>query len=159
MNELPEAPVTNAYIAGIVDGEGSISMYKAVSRTGGVDGKRYRVRCSIANTNLEMLEFTKNYFGAGSIYTSKPKAKHKVVYMLYFYDNQAHQVIKAIRPYLIIKKKQADVAISFHDHVAKEKIKRDTRGRISNISPESIAFRIKTSDQLSKLNRRGVYGI
>lgn len=67
---MPNISDTNrAYIAGIFDGEGCISLNKRFVRGLSVQ-ETYNVNAMIVNNNLEVLEFIQEFYG-GSIYTAK----------------------------------------------------------------------------------------
>ena len=105
--DLPFLKETDlAYIAGIVDGEGSISIQQ--------NGKHQIAHLTISNTNLEVLKWIQNKFEEGTIYkrTLYPNRKQ-----CYVWQTGAHKVIYLILikllPYLKIKRNKAIETISF----------------------------------------------
>jgi len=107
--DLPLLKETDwAYIAGIIDGEGSIFIQK--------NGKsKYKiVTLTVSNIDLEMLEWMKNKLNAGAIYILKCHPNRKQCYK---WQNSAHKVVYTILikmlPYLKIKRDKAIEAISF----------------------------------------------
>lgn len=99
-----------AYIAGIVDGEGSIMLQKFHSN-------EYPSPCvSIASTTYELLDWIKTIIGKGTIKQKKNynSSKHKDCYSYILKHNNAIQLIKEIYPYLIInsKRKRAELIIN-----------------------------------------------
>lgn len=97
------------YLAGLVDGDGSIFISKRGVTSCGGHGY-YRLTLSVANCNLTLLEYLKKTFGksciiwqsqnyhAGHITWEGPKAK---------------ETIRKILPYLVGKKEQANLALKF----------------------------------------------
>ena len=91
-----------AYIAGIVDGEGSIMLTR-------FHKNQYHSPCiSISSTDLELLEWVKNTVRAGKINTKKNynEKKHKNSYTYTIIYDEAIQLLEDIEPYLVIEKKK-----------------------------------------------------
>lgn len=91
-----------AYIAGIIDGEGTIGFHADKRRNNGL---LYQPRVSIANCDRSLLEWVENKLCFGHI--------HRVEFEVNNYD--VIPLLKAIRPYLRVKKKQADSMLEFVD--------------------------------------------
>lgn len=91
-----------AYIAGIIDGEGSIMLSK-------FHKNQYPSPCvSVASTDIELLLWLKDTFGKGKIIKKKNynKIKHKDSFTYKVTYNDAIELLKDIEPYLIIPKKK-----------------------------------------------------
>lgn len=97
----------NAWAAGIVDGEGYIRVEKY---------KQQRGRVRVDNTDIRILEKLKEYYG-GKIYQNirKNRPNSKPCWFWVITGIKTIDFIKCIYPYLISKKEQADVIISFYD--------------------------------------------
>lgn len=99
-----------AYIAGIIDGEGSIMLQRFHSN-------EFPAPCvSIASTSLELLEWIKKTVEKGAIISKKnynPEV-HKDCYSYVLRRNDAIYLIKEIYPYLIIdsKRKRAELILT-----------------------------------------------
>jgi len=96
-----------AYIAGFIDGEGCITVYKSESC---IDSKLL-----IGNTNKEVIEKIRSIVGFGRIYQKKPYQHplyHKLLYSLEYSSRQAKEVLEEVLPYLIAKHKQAVLFIT-----------------------------------------------
>lgn len=92
-----------AYIAGIVDGEGSIMLTR-------FHNNQYHSPCvSIASTDLELLDWIKSTIGSGKITTKKNynEIRHKDSYTFTIIYDDAIQLLINIEPYLVISKKKA----------------------------------------------------
>ncbi|WP_242863192.1 LAGLIDADG family homing endonuclease [Caloranaerobacter ferrireducens] len=91
-----------AYIAGIIDGEGSIMLTKFHST-------QYPSPCvSIASTDIELLEWIKKTTGKGKILKKKNynKDKHEDSYSYRIIYNDAIEFLRDIEPYLVIHQKK-----------------------------------------------------
>ena len=98
-----------SYIAGIIDGEGSIMLQR-------IHKNEFPSPCvSVASTSLELLTWIKNTIKKGMIISKKnynPKI-HKDCYSYVLRRNDAINLIEDIYPYLVIdsKKKRAKLII------------------------------------------------
>lgn len=92
-----------AYLAGIIDGEGSIMLTR-------FHRNEYHSPCvSIASTDLELLEWVKSTIGSGKITSKKNynEEKHKDSYTYTIIYDDAIKLLKDIEPYLVIYKKKS----------------------------------------------------
>jgi hypothetical protein len=112
-------PTVAAYIAGILDGEGSVLIAERKQR-----GSRFRyayLAVVITNTDMPMLEFIKRSIGAGVNFTEiVSKSKHnklgkKPLHRLWFTHHRAVAMLKPMLPYLIIKRRKATLGIKFQE--------------------------------------------
>lgn len=104
-----------AYIAGIIDGEGSIMLQK-------FHNNEYPSPCvSIASTTLELLNWIKSVVGKGIIKRKKNynSSEHKDCYSYVLKYNDALSFLQEIYPYLIIdsKKKRAKLILNKYKSV------------------------------------------
>ncbi len=102
--------IEKSYIAGIVDGEGSIMLIKFHSN-------EYPSPCvSISSTTLELLNWIKLKVGTGTIITKKNYniERHLQCYSYVVKYNAALNLIFDIYPYLLVpaKKKRAKLIVS-----------------------------------------------
>lgn len=91
-----------AYLAGIIDGEGSIMLLK-------IHYNQYPAPCiSVASISLELLEWIKNITGLGTIKAKKnyKPDKHQNSYTYVAKYNDALLILEMIEPYLVIKQKK-----------------------------------------------------
>jgi len=101
-----------AYIAGLFDGEGDVAIQKYKS----TKNNRYYLRLylRITNTNIECLNFVKKTLKYGWVgYLSKgiKNKKHKKCYCFRVSNKKAEQLLKTLRPYLIIKREKAKMLL------------------------------------------------
>lgn len=101
-----------AYIAGIIDGEGTIT----VTSTNRKDQKRpyYKMCVTICNTNMEMLHKVSETLGCGNIsYRDRENPNWKNVGQLSFSQSDSVSILQQIYKFLIIKKQQAEYGLKF----------------------------------------------
>ena len=96
-----------AYVAGIIDGEGSISLYPPCKGRRGL-----KISVQVGNTNEWLIQWLRFIFG-GYIYTIPPRKNCKPVHSWSVSYQQALGVLQAVYPYLRLKKPQAEIAINF----------------------------------------------
>jgi hypothetical protein len=104
-----------AYIAGIIDGEGSIMLLT-------FHNNQFPSPCvSISSTTLELLEWIKNKVQAGTIKGKKNynTDRHKNSYTYTLRYNDAINLLIDIEPYLVIesKKKRTQLLISQYKNI------------------------------------------
>lgn len=100
-----------AYLAGIVDGEGTVTLSKNRSN------QTPSPEVAIANNSLELLEWVRSRFG-GTIVSKKKRLKHhRDSYAWALRYDKALGFLKKIRPYLIVKKAQADLILKYYKSV------------------------------------------
>ncbi len=102
--------IEKAYIAGIIDVEGSIMLQRFHTN-------QYPAPCvSIASTTIELLTWLKDTIGYGVIIKKKyyNPEKHKLSYSFVIKQNNAIKLLEDIYPYLIIesKRKRAEMIIT-----------------------------------------------
>ena len=99
-----------AYIAGIIDGEGSVTL--TIKQKGGTR----HLAITISNTDLLLLKYILRVIGAGKL-TSKRTYKnhHSPSYIYAIHSRQALEVLRQILPYLrTYKKQRANYAMSHY---------------------------------------------
>ena len=132
MNKLSKIDI--AYMAGIVDGEGSITAYVT---------QRTRIRLTVTNTSLELMKWMVSRFG-GSFYTkAKKEERNMQAYGWEVACKKAEKALRLLLPFLVIKKRQAELALQIQDTIT---IKRST------VTPEIKVFRRWAVKQISKMN-------
>ena len=97
-----------AYIAGFLDGDGSI-FFQIVPRK---DYKqKFQIRTSIAfyqkKDNVEILNWIKEQFGAGYIRHRKTGISDYTIVE----SNKVYEILKLLQPYVKLKKKQVELGL------------------------------------------------
>lgn len=137
------------YLAGFIDGEGTITASLTMSGSGRKEAVHYRLL--IPNTNVEVLEAIQATYGGRMYRRAKARSpKHRQVYYLYWGGADCIPVIQAVLPHLIIKKRHAEVVLALHELAVPR-----TRAR-AGISDVLLASRAPLVAEIVHLNRRGV---
>lgn len=100
-----------AYIAGLVDGEGSIGIYEYKSKY-----KNYGLNLVINMCDIEAIALVKEIYG-GHLMTIPPKGNNRLQYRLKLGRKETYVCLMEILPYLRVKKKQAEIALKFKETV------------------------------------------
>lgn len=101
-------PTTLAYIAGFLDGDGSI-FFQIVPRK---DYKqKFQIRTSIAfyqkSNNVEILNWLKEQFGVGYIRNRKTGISDYTIVE----SNEVEKILTLLKPYVKLKKKQVELGL------------------------------------------------
>ncbi len=132
-----------AYMAGIVDGEGTIG---ARRRTNAKGQAYVDFSISVANTDRRLIDWIQERFpGAVDLREQRQSHKHKPLYRWTVNGQKGATIISALRPYLVIKAEQADVYVAL----------RATIGNGSALTDEVREYRESLVLRLRELNRRG----
>lgn len=127
-----------AYLAGIIDGEGSFYI--------GCTRSKFNSRLYVVNTDIKVIQWLKNTFG-GLTYkrNSLKNPQWKTRYEWIIEKAKIDSFCKKIIPYLIIKKEHANIMIKF----------RSTFQEIRRPVPiETMSLRFELMNELKKLNHR-----
>jgi hypothetical protein len=125
-----------AYLAGIIDGEGCITIGAGKKET----CINYNAILCVQNTSRKLIDWIQSHFG-GQIYLSKKETdKTKAAWMWRFTKKKDIELILlAILPYLVVKKEQAKILLNY--------VRLD---RSMNSEVRRLAY-----EQLRALNARG----
>lgn len=130
------SPLDAAYLAGFIDGEGSIMLYR---RAPGV-----KLRLLVTNTKRVVLDWIRTVTGVGSVTVVSSRSVRHNPRMDWHCDSQAAEsVIEQIRPYLKLKMAQADLALRFQE-----------RRRVPALKADPT-WQEQYRQQMQALNRRG----
>lgn len=102
-----------SYLAGLVDGEGSIAISQR--RPKGCINIAYSDYIKICNTDLRMLEWSKRIVGKGTINSCNNPNRKRTLYVWTVHSLEAEDFLKKIYKYLVIKKEQADIFFIYRD--------------------------------------------
>ena len=127
-----------AYLAGFVDGEGSITIFRS--------GGRDHLRFDVYNTNQDILLWIKGVFG-GRVHKIRTRDGWKSEYVWQIGHQQAANILVSCLPYLKVKRLQAEIFIS---HAA------TSVGRVGKSIPADIVpIRKALVTEIQRLNKRG----
>lgn len=129
-----------AYLAGFVDGEGSITIFRS--------GRRDHLRFDIYNTNEAVLLWISHTFGGRVHRVGRPsKENWKQEFSWQTGHQQAAAILRACLPYLKVKRLQAEVFIAYAA---------TSEGRRGKPIPENTAIqRAAFGSKIRALNSRG----
>jgi hypothetical protein len=101
------------WLAGIIDSEGSIelSLYKPKSHRVGM-----MLRAKIINQNEDFLDCAKQVTGLKSPIRPRKTPNGKGLYELLFWSKNAIRILTSVKPYLIVKRKHAEIALDWANY-------------------------------------------
>lgn len=109
-----------SYLAGIIDGEGTIGIHKSHHKYTNIEGGyTYQQYLEVTNTNILLLDWLVENFGGSISKRYKSSERHKDAYKWFVTGRKSYKLIKTIRSYLLIKQEQADCAIELWEKVSK----------------------------------------
>lgn len=144
-----------AYLAGIIDGEGSITIYKYNRKPRLYS--TYCLRLLITNTNKDLIYWIQSKLGKGCVNYIKSLHREKPALRYNITSGKAAEVLKLVLPYLIVKKEQAEIGIAFREIIQQSKIERHVKGHTGMVEmPIEHKIEIESMHQRIKaLNKRG----
>ncbi len=96
-----------AYLAGIIDGEGTITLSSAHGN------ETSSPKVSVANNSLQLMQWIKTKTGSGVLsQRGKREPQHGTQYVLDISNNAALNLLAELKQYLIIKKTHAELLLS-----------------------------------------------
>lgn len=102
-----------AYLAGLVDGEGCITIVKCKEKRT-KQGFRFFPLVVITNSSKDLIENVRDIIGFGRIYFRKESSRWRKLYQLKIQDmKNIIGFLEGILPFLILKKEQAEILINF----------------------------------------------
>ena len=123
-----------AYIAGLIDGEGSIN----ISKKG---GRYFWLTVDIGTTDKRLLAWLLENIGGHVRVSTKANPKHKTGYHWTLCSKQAKKLLQLILPFLIIKKEEAIIGIQFQETMKPQ----------NKLLEEDIKLRQKMKDEIENL--------
>lgn len=128
------------YLAGFFDGEGTISVYRNRK------GKYTVLTIAVGQNDPTPLKLFHNIFG-GSLF-SRVKSSGVIHWVWRASPNVAYNTLKTLRPYLIVKARQADLALEMMD-----------KRRLKRTPQEVIDQQEYYYSEMKRLNNFRVYDI
>jgi hypothetical protein len=139
-----------AYVAGLVDGEGSFSLTRS--------GNSYTLHIDIYTTSKELFDWLGKTFSFGQTYLPKrhkQNPKHKDQLRWHVPASFQKFFTESVLPYLVIKRSQAELALEFRKMLPTSRAISKLTNEGRKLTPEQIAIRQSFKDRLTQLNRRG----
>jgi hypothetical protein len=135
-----------AYLAGIIDGEGCISLRRILEK-----GKcaKWDIRIYVVSTDKILIDWLQSNFG-GTTYSriSKKNPHWKRKHEWIISKKALTPILTAIYPFLVIKKQHCEIAIKFRETY--------TDGLRNRLSSQLLEIRHECFENLKKLNHRGL---
>lgn len=136
-----------AYLAGLIDGEGCISIIASNPKSNlkkRWKSPRYCLRLSIGNTNTRMTDWLKSM--GFRIYGPRQRLGKRDFYVARLTDRKAADILKGVLPYLTAKYEEALIGLALQAHKKRQ-------GWNKGLSPEDLAYRESLKQQLHALKR------
>lgn len=100
-----------SYLAGILDGEGTICLHEIRNKQG---YQHYGLQIIVYGTSLRLMKWLVRYFGGVYYIRSKTSLSKKIQYAWHPSGmKNREKMLLGVLPYLIIKKEQAKLALEF----------------------------------------------
>jgi hypothetical protein len=115
----PISDVNAAYLAGVIDSDGTIYLERAARKTGGF---RYRVVLSVMMCDTPTMKFIAKVTGKKLIEklpTNGSLTKRPMIYRLTWRNGPAEDLLRVVHPFMHNKKAQANLAFKFQQKLAK----------------------------------------
>ena len=153
-----------SYLAGFLDGEGSI----CIVRSNGKKSPQYGLRLQVANSNMKPLLLFKGFFGGyiqklnhfESVKKNQERQgiiSRKLIYQWGASETIAYHVLTILKDYLVVKCSQCRLAIEFHkrrDSSARLN-PRNEKGHILPLQQKELEIREKMRIEMRNLNKGG----
>jgi hypothetical protein len=146
-----------AYVAGIIDGEGSICVFEHYHKNS--NGNRYQrmvLRLQVANTDIGLITWLVDLFGGVVAEKMRPQIAIGIWKPAYEwqsgYQNGA-RVLELVLPYLRVKRRQAELYL---ECAATMRHWGKGRGGGRGVPEVVVARRASIAHEIKELNRKGV---
>lgn len=142
-----------AWLAGFIDGEGSIvlSSHKPNPRKRQVS-QLWVMRLTVTNSYQESIMLIQSWFGGSVEKRKRAKPHHKQTWKWECSGKRARFVLEKIKPYLIVKKSQCELALKYAETLW---ISGRGHGR-NKLSERVLKIRGELVSKVRALNKRGV---
>jgi hypothetical protein len=136
-----------AYLAGLIDGEGTVSIVRLRHRGPGFE--HYVASVEISNTNVKMIDWVMERLGGSVVVDARKKVSgQKQVYRIGLRNKLAEKVLLEVLPYLVLKGKQAELVLELRSRTRRD-------GDRRRLTSAERAYRSHLYEECGKLNVRG----
>jgi hypothetical protein len=101
-----------AYLAGIIDGEGTIGIYSSSLKQ---PSPSYNLQVLVTNCDAALMMWLVDNIGGTVNVRKGARPNHRSVFRWRVYNQEALALVEAILPYLVIKRAQAELALRYRD--------------------------------------------
>lgn len=102
-----------AYLAGVIDSDGCITINKFVDPKAPHRAPRYVLNIIVVNTSVRLMNWLADNFGGTFKERKLVSNRHKTTYHWQFTNSKAAHLLALVKPYLVEKFDRADNAIEF----------------------------------------------
>lgn len=135
-----------AYIAGFIDGEGSIAIHRQRNKNTRT-GYAYRSGVRVCNTNERVMLWMRDVTGIGSVHGQQAAMRNsRRVWNWSLWSKDAADLLKRLWPLLRVKQQQASLLLLFQQRV---------QGCGGNLSADEWRFREQCYHESRMMNHRG----
>ncbi len=156
-----------AYLAGIIDGEGTVTIARWKPPVAKLFPYDFYQRVIVSNTSEELLVWIQQNFTIGKASYQRrppPRTGTKPVYRISFDSRHVKHLLRAILPYLIIKRRNAELLLAFPrpsdtwvgrgaDGRQLTKYQSRVRGVVGHRTPEMYAEQERIWREIRELNK------
>ena len=144
--------ITNVYLAGLIDAEGSVMIAKFRSTS---PGKwYYRARVTLDNVDGQTLREIQRTYGGILFKQRRRESGWRVVYKLVWTGDRTERLLRVILPHLRVKRKQAVLLRQFILH-RRRTSRRGIGTRVVLIPDRVTALRKEFHTRMRELNAKG----
>jgi len=144
--------LSEEYLAGLLDGEGSLSLARRYHRDRSIE---YSVRVAVYNCDRPVLEAVQKSWGGHLASVGPRHPEWRASHSLIWTNSAAAVVLRALVPHLRVKARHAATLLRFQAHVNESARSRDPAGRLLPASQRERRIRARFHTQLRSMNRRG----
>jgi hypothetical protein len=158
-NKIPKKRLSRidlAYIAGIIDGEGSLMLYRHGRSKCNPGTMVYNAQLAVTNTNKDLMNWLSDKLSKYSypfktkVYLRKTPSNQKQIYQLAVRGFKLLYLLQDLLPFLIVKKKQAEKLIEWIIH------RKAVLHLTNNAKRTYTEYDEGIKNCISILNRRGI---
>ncbi len=136
-----------AYVAGLIESDGSITI---TQKRYGKEASNYFLRVTFSQKDGRMVDWLLGAIGGSAYLHYKTREKREAYHHWSIQHNQAKELLKKILPFLIMKKRQAEIGVQFQErvNVAVRKLQRNEKGQVL---PNSVTLGEHEMNERKKL--------
>lgn len=152
--ECSDDPIFWAYIAGLMDTDGSFSVKKQTQNKGThVINARYLPIIAISMTDTRAINFIRENCNVGKLYIPKNKSTNSGIHYQFsiYTKNESIEFLKRVIPFLRAKKQNAEVLLDFCVN------SKNTKICSQGVPADELVYREECYKKLCALNKYGVY--
>lgn len=148
-----------AYLAGVIDSDGCIHIDRYRDQRKKDKSYQYTVRLQVGVTRKEIIDWLLEHFGGETrMYVNKSRHVNRNDMLIWRKSaTEAIELVKKVRPYLVLKTPRADVAIEFEKTIMNKTECRSKK--FSKEREEKMKKKALLHEQMRRLNKTGVMNV